>query len=284
MKTYLCTKPGPGGTFDEVGAVSHKLNSPDEECARATCDAMNWRFDGPLLGTVGVKDEQEGEEWKKPPVTAEPSRKKGKATGGHRHRRHRDTGNPPLTAKQIQALAILARQAFDHLEEYGLVEDEGKTKSARFDSFRRRVQTETVGKDSLRKCRNNDFRPLKAEFLKLAGRKWEDPKVIETGKQSKAKEDSMERRQQLMHLMKRELAVHEVKVTKPSTPTDERKAAVAMKKGGPITEAYLVSIARAQNKGTPLADFSALIALPVSRLEPLLFTLRNRIKARTTDK
>jgi hypothetical protein len=56
--------------------------------------------------------------------------------------------------------------------------------------------------------------------------------------------------------------------------------AYASIKGGVINEAYLMAIAKAKNPGHTLYDSGCLLKLPASRLEQLLFTLRNRIAAR----
>lgn len=265
---YTATIPPKGGTADDAGAKSHVFLACNDELAREICAAMDWRYDGRALGPVGIDDEQTGESWKK--KTAKPkSKRKTKAAPQYRRRESGAAmrGNPPLSINQIKALAIEARIAFDHLETYDLIEEEGKTKTARFDAWRANICKDITGKKSFREICNDDFRPLKAEFLKLAGRKWEDPKVHLTGKQSAEKLDTMERREMFVEKIAGDLIAH---------------VNWARRNGEDVTvgDAYVLSIARRKNPKSTIADYSALVTLPADRIKDLFYTVRNRIAAK----
>ena len=108
----------------------------------------------------------------------------------------------PLSKTQKAALSELARKGFDHMEELGLVDTIGKTKSERFTKWRRAQQVEAVGKASLTHCNQNDYLDLRAHFNSILGR---DDKAFNdhmrslpvTG--SSPAEDTQERRTQLKH-------------------------------------------------------------------------------------
>lgn len=70
----------------------------------------------------------------------------------------------PLSALQIRVLITLAREAFLSLCDRGALGD-----SAEFDAWRHQQCMQVAECGGLRQCRNEDFLPLKAHFLRLAG-------------------------------------------------------------------------------------------------------------------
>lgn len=75
----------------------------------------------------------------------------------------------PLSKIQKAKLAQLAREAFEILYKNGLIESEGKSKSAQFTNWRRKQQQEAVGCASLTKCIQRDYLGLLAHFQSLTG-------------------------------------------------------------------------------------------------------------------
>ncbi|MGE9267450.1 MAG: hypothetical protein ACQKBY_05085, partial [Verrucomicrobiales bacterium] len=210
MKKYLATAPPKGGHASDAGAKSITFQAVDEDAARALCDLHGYRFDGPSV----------------------PKKERTWADG--------QTPNRHLSKKQIIALNVLAREAFDHLDKYDLIEEEAPSKSARFSLWRHNVQERVTGHTSLKQCRNKDFRPLKLEFLKLAGRPFDSPEAVSTGQQSAAPQDTAESRETWFRLIKDELENYRLNYAH---------------KFGDLTPAYLLTIARAQNKYQTLPDF-----------------------------
>ena len=70
-----------------------------------------------------------------------------------------------MTPAEIKPLIQLARQAFNHLVETGVLGD-----TAEFDGWRHEQCLQTVERGGFRECRHEDFLPLKAHFLRLMGR------------------------------------------------------------------------------------------------------------------
>jgi len=81
-------------------------------------------------------------------------------------------GSAALTATQKRELCILARKAYARARATGDAVnpiDDGMCESRAFEVWRRLQQVAAVGQASLRCCINNDYLPLKAHFLALAG-------------------------------------------------------------------------------------------------------------------
>lgn len=261
MNTYTAIIPPEGGDEHSAGAVSHEFTSPDLECATALCDAHGWVLKGELLGTV----ESANDDWKKPELVKEPKRKPRR-----NQQSHVPTGQKVLNKAQKATLGQLAATAFNHMDKYGLIEDvdESLSRTKQCLVWRRTIVKNLTGKDSLTKCQNSDFRKIEAEFLKLGGKKYENPKAFQTGKQTAAKEDTMENRERALWLINDLLTDH------------HSLLCAAAKEDQAITQNYLLSIAKAQNKSTPLADYDALLVLPAATLWQLLYTCKNRIASR----
>jgi hypothetical protein len=250
--TFTATIPPKDGQPEDAGAKSHQFDATNEELAKELCLAMGWRFDGKAQPLEPTVEPLAGESWKQRP------RRKSAA-------KPQTTSNPPLSRKQIQAMAITARQAFDHLEAYDLVEETGKTKTERFTNFRANVCHRITGKRSFQELRNDDFRPLRAEFLALAGKPFDEPTSLVTGKQSRAPKDTIENREQLIDRLVRLLKDHQES---------------GHENAGTIGAAYVMTVAKRKNPKNTLSDFESLITLPALALEQLCHTIKNRIAAK----
>lgn len=78
----------------------------------------------------------------------------------------------PLSQLQKRELCILARTAYNRARAASPVIDsalDGMSPSAAFEAWRRLQQFAACGQGSLRLCCNNDYLPLRARFLALAG-------------------------------------------------------------------------------------------------------------------
>lgn len=86
-----------------------------------------------------------------------------------------------LSNEQKTRIVLLAREAFDFMVETGALGD-----AAEFDAWRHEQCQQTVERPGLSVCRNEDYLPLRAHFLRLLGRKdaaeiaakrvWDDPR------------------------------------------------------------------------------------------------------------
>ena len=228
----------------EAGKKSFIFGTPDEEAARAMCDAHGWEM---------IRVFEPGSHADKP-------------------KRQPQVGDPPLTGKQIRCLVTEARYTFDALSNMGNIADT-------FDSWRHDVVYQTVRREGLTKCQNSHFRKLLSTFRAMRGAADPGGKAPNR-KQSREGGDTSERREQLLALIAHELGSHARRVENPQTEQEVRFAAYASTKGGVLNEAYLLSIARAKNAGTMIHDTGCLIKLTSARLEELLFTLKNRIASR----
>lgn len=224
-----------------TGKPSHEFDVVDGETARAMCDANGWEL---------IRIYQPGSESDRPPE--KPA-----------------AGNPPLSPKQKKALNAEARRSYRHLRELGLTDES-------YDDWRHSQVKARTGRAGLTKCQHSHYRLLMAHFRHLRGAGPAPPH----GQQSGEGGDSATRREQLLALLANELGHHHRRVDHPATPAERAASVAANANGGPIGEAYLLTIARAKNSGHAIADTGALLTLPASRLEQLLYTLRNRIAAR----
>jgi hypothetical protein len=176
-----------------------------------------------------------------------------------------------LSHLQKARLNILAKQAFERLDAMGLI-DSGVTLTA----WRRGEQEKATGIASLTECRNSHFRPLMAHFLAAAGMEDRAFKTsMRTGrvKDHGPAEDTHEAREMWRTKIMMELLAHGRRCD-PASPDFDPAIACAVKEKGVITAAYIVQIAKFQNKGKDLAT------LPADKLRQIYYTCRNRIAAR----
>lgn len=78
----------------------------------------------------------------------------------------------PLSALQKREICILARKAYARARATGDAVnplDDGMSETQAFEIWRRLQQFSACGQGSLRLCCNNDYLPLRARFLELAG-------------------------------------------------------------------------------------------------------------------
>jgi ribosomal protein L32 len=181
-----------------------------------------------------------------------------------------------LSADQKAALNMLAKEAFQKLDTLGLIDLPAGSASARLRDWRRAEQLKAVGIASLTECRNSHYRTLRGHFETLCGR--EDKGYRDFTRTGKVRDkgpatDTHEARETFRKLILDELLAHGRRCDPRSEEFDPAIAARVMEKGL-ITPAYIVQIAKFQNKGRALAD------LPADRLEMILYTTRNRIAAR----
>lgn len=225
------------------GKKSHEFPCVDGEAARAVCDAMGWE----LIRVYAPGGDSD--------------RPADKPVKGER----------PLSAAQKKALVTEASRSYRTLRDMGVVTDV-------FDDWRHAQVWACVRREGLTACLNSHYKKLLAHFRSLRGA----PSAGQAagGRQSREGGDTLQRREQVIHQLGQELVRHARIVENPANEEEVKLAAYASMKGGVITEAYLMAIAKGKNPGQPLVDTADLIKLPASRLEQLLYTIRNRIAAR----
>ncbi len=179
-------------------------------------------------------------------------------------------GDGPLSRKQRTCLVTEASKTFKMLAALGLA-------TGTFDTWRHEQVQAAVRRPGLSACQNSHYKKLLAHFRSLRGGP-ADPAPARPW--SREGGDTHERREQLLRSLDHELGAHARRIQRPESPAEAALAATAATKGGVITEAYLLTIARAKNPSAPLQDIGCLITLTAAKLEQLLFTLRNRIAAR----
>lgn len=216
-----------------------------------------------------------------------------------------------LKPAEIRPLIKAARAAFDQLATHGLI-DQGVT----FDAWRHAQVREAVGRDGLRACEHRHWRSLMAHFLTLAGRQEAALALrLRTGKVKDhgSPDDTREAREKWCHLMREALAAHRYLA---ETPLDriladaraawetlhpagppfapdsdwlgelEYSKTHLVARGGPITEAYLLTLARHKtrrpNLHLPAGDFWAALAdrCTERQLRDLHTTLHHRLATR----
>lgn len=225
------------------GKKSHEFPCVDGEAARAVCDAMGWEL---------IRVYQPGGD------SDRPAHKPVK-------------GERPLSAAQLKALVTEASRSHRALRQMGVVTDS-------FDDWRHAQVWACVRREGLTKCLGSHYSKLLAHFRSLRGAP--SAAAAGGGRQSREGGDTLQRREQVIYQLGQELALHARIVENPANEEEVKLAAHASMKGGVIGEEYLMAIAKAKNPGQPLVDTADLIKLPASRLEQLLYTLRNRIAAR----
>lgn len=183
----------------------------------------------------------------------------------------------PLSNAQKARLSILAREAFDLLDGHGLIDAEGKSTSERFKTWASAEKVKAVGIASLTDCRNGHYRTLRGHFLGLAGK--DDKAFSDYTRTGKVKDhgpagDTHERREGFRALIMDELLHHGHRCDPRHDDFDPEIAATVAEKGGIITGSYVVTIAKAKNRGRELGSLNA------EKLEQILITVRNRIAAK----
>lgn len=83
----------------------------------------------------------------------------------------------PMTNEQKREIILLARRAY---KRYEAAQDSGQAVACPFEDWRRREQKIAVERDSLRASTNEDYRYLKAHFLRLCGCEVAATKLQET--------------------------------------------------------------------------------------------------------
>lgn len=184
--------------------------------------------------------------------------------------------DPYLTKNEKCHLARLRAEAFAHLDALGLIDAEADTKTARQRAWAAEQLQDVCGIDTLTKARRSQFLEIKAHFLSLLGRDDESLNcLIRAGKASGRSDiqDTIEARERGLWLIRDALAKHHDRPAAGgpiATHIDHN--------GGPITESYIIQIARTQlHKG---AQFRDLTLLNVHELRRLLYTAKNRIRSR----
>lgn len=226
-------------------AGSFEFPTVSGEVARAVCDANGWEL---------IRVYQPGGDSDRP--KSYPA--KGRSTG--------------LSKKQLAVLIREAMNTHRALSKMGIVTDT-------FDDWRHATVWATVRREGLSKCDGSHYLKLLGTFREMRGESTIGY-VSGTRRQSREGGDTLDRRQQLMHQIAHELGHHARRVDRPLNAAEAKCADHAIQKGGKIGEEYLVKVAAAKNPGQAIADVGDLIKLPASRLEQLLYTMRNRIAAR----
>ena len=224
------------------GAASHTFPVVSGDAARALCDLNGWEY---------IRTYAPGKDSDRPPNA--PAK-----------------GDGPLSKKQLTCLVTEANKTWKMLSNMGIIAET-------FEDFRHAQVWAQVRREGLSKCQNSHYMKLLNHFRGMRGEK---TRGAFTGRQSREGGDTAERREQLMALLASALGFHAAKVENPQTDADMQAANTARAKGGVIGEEYLMAIAKGKNPGASLVDVGCLLKLPASRLEQLLYTLRNRIAAR----
>jgi hypothetical protein len=215
-----------------------------------------------------------------------------------------------MTPAEIKPLLFHARQAYDAQSTAGLLDD-GET----FDTWRHAQVMAAVGKPGLTACSHEDFRPLRAHFLTLAGRDdaaFRDHMTSGQPTDHAAPGDTYEARRELawsiaqaldahLHLAQTSLDAHiaeSVQAWDQSNPDQPypgpdpvwieglraRKSAIDAG-GGPLTVGYLIWLVRQKTRRPDLrlgSDWRAGLVdrCTATQLAQLRATLINRIAAR----
>ncbi len=183
--------------------------------------------------------------------------------GSHSDRRGKADGSPMISAKQLKSLIVEAQTTYRTLTKRGVDMPE-------FDDWRKDILIQIVKRDSFREITNKQFAKVRNTFRSLRGAA-PIGNSYEGKRQSGEAGDTLEMRQRQIYLIAAALGKH---------AKDAETCPHCQAKGGAIGFSYLIGIAAAKNRGHTLRDIDDLIKLPTSRLEQLLFTIRNRIAAR----
>lgn len=183
--------------------------------------------------------------------------------GSDSDRRGKDKGSPLISAKQLQALQSEAGETYKKLIGYGV-------DLPPREEWRKGVLAECVRVDSFKLVTNAQFMKVRNRFRELRGATLLG-NSYQARRQSREAGDTLEMRQRVMFTLAQVMGDH-------ARVAEECEA--CREKGGAIGIPYLLTIAQAKNRAATIRDIEDLVKLPVSRLEQLLFTIRNRIAAR----
>lgn len=180
--------------------------------------------------------------------------------GSDSDRRGKKDSSPLISAKQMKALIVEAQQTYRTLTDNGIDLPD-------FDPWRKDILMSSVRVESFKLVTNRQFSKLRNRFRELRGAA---PLGNPNGgkRQSRESGDTLDQRQNRMYHLAQALGEHARRMADAGTP----QAA--------ITVPYMLTIARAKNAGHEIRDIDDLVKLPVSRLEQLLFTIRNRIASK----
>ncbi|MEI6605127.1 MAG: hypothetical protein WCP35_07445 [Verrucomicrobiota bacterium] len=227
------------------GQASHHFAVVSGDAARALCDLNGWEL---------IRVYEPGKDSDRP--ESRPAK-----------------GDGPLSKKQLTCLVTEANKTWRQQSNMGLIAET-------FAEWRHAQVYAQVRREGLSKCQSSHYLKLLDHFRSMRGEKTRGAWSGGQRRQSREGGDTAERRDQVIHHIAAELGRHAAVVEDPKTMAESVCAAHATMKGGVIGEEYLMAIARGKNPGQSLVDVGCLIKLPASRLEQLLYTLRNRIAAR----
>ncbi len=165
-----------------------------------------------------------------------------------------------VSAQQVKCLIIEAQQTYRARSKLGI-------EQPAFDEWRAQELRDVAKVDSFKILPNAKFMKVRNHFRHLRGASALG-NSYDAKRQSRERGDTLETRQQQMYLIAQALGEH------------ARIMETKMMQSATITVGYLLTIARAKNKGQTIGDIDDLVKLPTSRLEQLLFTIKNRIAAK----
>lgn len=180
--------------------------------------------------------------------------------GSDSDRRGKKDSSPLISAKQMKALITEAQETYRTLTKHGIDLPD-------FDAWRKDILRQLVKVESFKLVTNRQFSKVRNSFRSIRGAApMGNP--YEGKRQSREAGDTLDMRQNRMFLIAEELGKHARRMVDAGLPQ------------ATIGVAYLLKIALAKNPGHTLADIDDLIKLPTSRLDQLLYTIRNRIAAK----
>lgn len=180
--------------------------------------------------------------------------------GSNSDRRGKSDHSPLISPKQMKALIVEAQETYRTLTKHGI-------DLPPFDDWRKDLLRQMVRVESFKLVTNAQFPKVRNSFRSIRGA--EPLGNSHAGnRQSREAGDTLDQRQKRVYLIAWELGEH------------ARRMAAAEAPQALVTVGYMLTIARAKNRATVIADVDDLIKLPVSRLDQLLYTIRNRIAAK----
>lgn len=184
--------------------------------------------------------------------------------------------DPLLTNPEKCHLARLRADVYAHLDDLGLIAEHAPTKTARLRAWSAVYLEERFGITSLTQARRSQFLFIKADYLASLGRDGEALAALlkaAPASDRAAPDDTPDARGRCLWVLRDMLRQHSARAAKGGI-FSMRIAA----RGGPITESYLLTIARTQrHKPDTWRDLST---LPLPHLRNLIKTLKSRIASR----